>query len=78
MAALLTLATLVLAYGFTPGVERAVGEQDPILFRNFHDLETIRGAPYRWSKGGPRRDARASVIVLPQGGSSVTCSVFHR
>ena len=68
MAALLTLATLVLAYGFTPGVERAVGEQDPILFRNFHDLETIRGAPYRWSKGGPRRDARASVIVVPQVG----------
>ena len=36
----------MLAYGFTPGVERAVGEQDPILFRNFHDLETIAGTHY--------------------------------
>ncbi|HEY2946336.1 MAG TPA: glycosyltransferase family 87 protein, partial [Vicinamibacteria bacterium] len=68
VAALLTLATLVLAYGFTPGVDRAAGEQDPILFRNFHDLETVGGTPYRWSKGGPRRDARASVIVVPQVG----------
>jgi len=68
VAALLTLATLVLAYGFTPGVDRAVGEQDPILFRNFHDLETIGGTPSRWSKGGHRRDERASVIVVPQVG----------
>ena len=68
VAALITLATLVLAYGLTPGVERVAGEQDPILFRNFHDLETIGGTPYRWSKGGPRGDARASVIVVPQVG----------
>jgi hypothetical protein len=68
VAALLTLATLVLAYGFTPAVERAAGEQDPILFRNFHDLEAVGGTPYRWSKGGHRRDERASVIVVPQAG----------
>lgn len=67
-AALVTLVTLVLAYGAAPGVERAVGEQDPLLFRNFHEMETLGGAPYRWSKGGSRRDERASAIVLPQVG----------
>ena len=76
MAALVTLATLVLAYGFTPGVERAVGEQDAVLFRNFHEVETLGGAPYRWSKGGNRRDERASVIVLPQVGHGDGCSSF--
>jgi hypothetical protein len=67
-AALVTLAVLVAAYGATPGVSRAVGDQDPVLLRNFHELETLGGSPYRWSKGGPRRDARASVIVVPQVG----------
>ena len=67
-AALVTLVTLVLAYGFAPGVERAVGEQDAVLFRNFHEMETLGGTPYRWSKGGNRRDERASVIVVPQVG----------
>ena len=67
-AALVTLATLVLAYGFTPGLERAVGDQDALLFRNFHEMETLGGAPYRWSKGGHRRDERASTIVVPQAG----------
>ncbi|PYQ06429.1 MAG: hypothetical protein DMF82_06325, partial [Acidobacteria bacterium] len=68
VAALVTLAVLLLAYGFTPGVERAVGQQDALLFRNFHEMETIGGTPYRWSKGGNRRDERASVIVVPQVG----------
>jgi len=67
-AALVTLVTLLLAYGFAPGVERAVGAQDALLFRNFHEMETLGGRPYRWSKGGPRRDERASAIVVPQVG----------
>ena len=68
VAALVTLAVLLLAYGFPPGVERTVGQQDALLFRNFHEMETIGGTPYRWSKGGNRRDERASVIVVPQVG----------
>jgi alpha-1,2-mannosyltransferase len=68
LAALVTLATLVVAYGFSPAVSRAVGEQDGLLLRNFHDLETIGGTPYRWSKGGNRRDERASAVVVPQVG----------
>jgi hypothetical protein len=68
VAALVTLATLVLAYGFTPGVDRAAGEQDGVLFRNFHELEAIGGTPYRWSKGGHRRAERASMIEVPQVG----------
>ncbi len=68
MAALVTLAALLLAYGFAPGVERAVGQQDALLFRNFHEMETLGGTPYRWSKGGNRRDERASAIVVPQVG----------
>src|SRR5262249_50773348 len=67
-AAAVAAATLVFAYGFSPGVHRPVGEQDALLFRNFHDLETIGGTPYRWSKGGSRRDQRAGPIVVPQVG----------
>ena len=67
-AGLVTLATLLAAYAFTPGVSRAAGEQDPVVFQNFHELETRGGVPYRWSKGGHRRDERASVIALPQVG----------
>jgi glycosyl transferase family 87 len=67
-AAVISLIALLAAWGVTPGVTRAIGEQDDLLFRNFHEPERKSGVFLRWSKGGPRGPARASAIVLPQVG----------
>lgn len=60
-AALVSLGLLIAAYGFTPPVTRVAGEQDGLVFRNFHALETGSGVAYHWSAG-------ASTLALPQIG----------
>ena len=64
------LLVLVAAWRFHPwpGVTRAVGEQDDLVFRNFHDAARVDGVAYRYSKGGDRGPARASHVTLPQVG----------
>ncbi|MDQ5854680.1 MAG: hypothetical protein M3380_21935, partial [Chloroflexota bacterium] len=60
-AALVSLGLLIAAYGFTPAVTRVAGEQDGLVFRNFHALETGGGVAYHWSTG-------ESTLALPQIG----------
>ncbi|HEX6293230.1 MAG TPA: glycosyltransferase family 87 protein [Herpetosiphonaceae bacterium] len=61
LAALVTLAVLLAAYGFTPPIVRAVSEHDTFVFRDVHGLERAGDFTYRWSTG-------ASTIALPQAG----------
>src|ERR671917_317109 len=62
VAALLTLLATLGAFLFTPPVAAEVGDKDPLVFRDFHDRETIGAMVFRWTNG-------ASTLNLPQVGS---------
>lgn len=61
LAAVATLALLIIAYGATPAVTQAVGAQDTLVFRNVLALETAGDLTFRWSGGDTR-------LELPQIG----------
>lgn len=76
-AALITLGLVLGAYTVTPALRRAVGAQDALIFRNFHQLETAGSFTYRWSKGDGSATAPLATnpeIVAPVGTSAITLS----
>lgn len=73
-AALITLGLLLGAYRVTPALSRAVGSQDALIFRNFHQLETAGSFTYRWSKGDGSATAPLASnpeVVAPVGLSMI-------
>lgn len=70
VAALVTLGVL-LAFYWTPPVYVPVGELDSLVFRHFHELETIGDLTFRWTAG-------MSTIMLPQVGQPAAGVLFLR
>lgn len=75
LAACITLGLLIAAYGFTPAITRSVGDNDSLVFRDVHNLESTTGFNYHWTGRGPK-DAPTpldgsrgtSSVALPQVG----------